>query len=413
MAAPLLGAGDGSLDISLLAGLHPLMTFSRASTATYMRAGTILSAAAGAPRFETDVAGNPLGVLSDTQSQNLAVQSVPGATGWGYFNTSNVPGAAADPSGGVAAEAVSDTATNAAHTFYHANLSFVSGTTYTQSIFVKAGTASLIQIAFPLNAFGANAYANFNISTGTWGTVGSAATALPPVQLANGWWRIGIYATATATIATTPQFATINSPTAANIPSYVGTGSTIYIWGLQVETGVVMTAYIPTSGSAVTRAADNLSLPLAVLPQLQSGVGYTFAFECDLQTNTPSNYRAVFGVDDASGFTNALYATVLPNGQFAWGGPIASLPNFVLPAVGTVLKTAFSINRGEMQVQAALNGAIVAPGALSNLPVFTNVGLMQAPPPWGSGATELGGHTRRVRAWPRVLSAAELAQVTT
>jgi len=61
--------------------LHPAVSFARASTATYMGpAGTLLTAAANAPRYEYDSLGNYLGLLIEQAQTNALLNSATVAT---------------------------------------------------------------------------------------------------------------------------------------------------------------------------------------------------------------------------------------------------------------------------------------------------------------------------------------------
>ena len=129
-----------------------------------------------------------------------------------------------------------------------AYVTFISGTNYTYSIYVKKGDGSsapnIVQLSLNGTYFGTSQYANYNISTGvvTSSTGGTAAIE----SSENGWYRISW--TATATSGGTGNVSALilcnNNPASVRLPSYVGsTTSNVFIWGAQLELGSTATPY--------------------------------------------------------------------------------------------------------------------------------------------------------------------------
>ena len=69
----------------------------------------------------------------------------------------------------------------------------------------------------------------------------------------NGWYRA--YATFAASSGTLANYLIFRND--SNSGSYTATGSSIYVYGFQVESGSYKTSYIPTYGTSVTRNADS------------------------------------------------------------------------------------------------------------------------------------------------------------
>ena len=153
--------------------------------------------------------------------------------------------------------------------FVRQNISFVSGTTYTYSVFAKAGTSSLISLGYHSSAFGAGQSATFNLSDGTY-TLGSANPIATMEDYGNDWWRCSITATATASTSRSTGFSSSAS----------GAVTTMYLYGAQLEQGSYPTSYIPTYGSAVTRSQD-VPTNLSASDLIGSDEGVMFL---DLQT---------------------------------------------------------------------------------------------------------------------------------
>jgi hypothetical protein len=107
---------------------------------------------------------------------------------------------------------------------------------YTVSIYAKANQRSWLNISWLSTA---NASAYFNLSNGTLGTVGSAATATI-TSVGNGWYRC----TMTATLVAGANTLAYYLASADNTLTYTGDGvSGIYLWGAQSVEGTAALPY--------------------------------------------------------------------------------------------------------------------------------------------------------------------------
>ena len=176
----------------------------------------------------------------------------------GTSATTVTANAGVSPSGANDASKVAATATTAAHTRQQ-TVEFVSGSSYTFSIFAKVGGWSTLQIAVGSAAFSGLPYANFDLSTGS--VVGGGGASFSITPFGNGWYRCTMTATATATTSTTAQFIVYNTPNPGRASSVLGNGiDGILAWGAQIEVGAFATSYIPTTNAASTRNADVASV---------------------------------------------------------------------------------------------------------------------------------------------------------
>lgn len=273
---PIIHAEDPSLFLDLQfqrdgaysARRGPLPTFTRASAAWRVNsAGVIVPAAVNEARIDY----NPTtlearGLLIEEQRTNATIRSEEFEdAAWTKFNTTATSNQAVSPDGTADADLLSETTANAVHSLYLASPSSVtSGTAYTASVFLKKGTGSTapdwIIFGFLFGGFGSARIA-FNVSTGAVGsTAGSITTQV--TQFANGWWRLAVTASATATAAWGSMVLSFsNNTNTTSTPTYVGqTTSDVFVWGAQFEAGAFATSYIPTTTAAVIRSADLCSI---------------------------------------------------------------------------------------------------------------------------------------------------------
>ena len=278
-------------DKTLTARKGPTPVFTRGSTGTFVGSnGLVQSAAVNAPRFDHDpVTLASRGLLIEESRTNICLQSENFGTTW--TNDTGLVAISLDqttsPSGAMDADKISENTTASNRRIAIQAQSFVSGTTYTFSCFVKAAERNFVQLRFG-TAFGGQ-FQNFVIGGVNAGTIGSGVGATAAIQAyPNGWYRCSITATSATTGSSQVTIGPQISSTALAWNPYVGTiGSGIFVWGAQNEVGSFATSYIPTTTGSVVRSADVCSI---------TGANFTSFYNNDQGT--------MVTVASANGFTS-------------------------------------------------------------------------------------------------------------
>ena len=241
------------------------------------------------PRFDHDpVTGVCKGLLMEEQRTNAAWYSgaIVQNTGWTGGATSTVAGTGPDGSPSYQiSEVVTSNIQSIANTGGAAALqgtSVVSGTNYTGSIFVKkvAGSIDWVQVTFGGSGFGATQYANFDIGSGTVGNfTGLASGTSPRIEnYGNGWYRLSISVTASATVPSNNIILafTQNTNVSVRLPPYAGNTSNSFLAAMcQFETGAFPTSYIPTVAASAIRSADTCSITGSAFSGFYNATGGT------------------------------------------------------------------------------------------------------------------------------------------
>jgi hypothetical protein len=303
---PTSGAGD--------------FTVTRATTATRVNAsGLIESVASGIPRLDYFASDGTVGcpaLLVEPAAQNLAFHSSNWTSNWVNTAITVVTGTTAttDPFGTNLANAISPTSGNTVHIAQSNNptqITYTSGTIYTQSAFFKQGTGvagRYVQLTFPGPIFSQLGYANFDLQLGTLavvsGTSADTNRAASIENFGNGWYRCRLTATCTLSataVGFTSALATASG--ALRVASFSGTVTdVIYGWGAQLETGSVATSYIPTTTAAVTRNADVVLVSGAVSGSIGQTEGTLYAeFSVDFN-NRDADILSLDGGSTSDGF---------------------------------------------------------------------------------------------------------------
>jgi hypothetical protein len=213
-------------------------------TATpYIRTTSTIS---GAPRFDHDpVTGDSLGLLVEEARTNLVLRSEEINVSPWFVAGATSPTRTADFAVAPDGTQTADKATSDSTSGHVAqNVSGSIGAVYTFSFYIKNIDATTSGVLVRVASTAVDAQINWSGATITG--VNNFIGAVDFEDVGSGWYRITT--TYTATEAT--QRGRIE-PTRTT-----GETESVLLWGAQLEAGAFPTSYIPTTTSAVTRAAD-------------------------------------------------------------------------------------------------------------------------------------------------------------
>ena len=229
------------LDFANARALDPRITFTRASTATYVgRDGLIKTAGEDEARFDHDpTTGESLGLLIEESRTNIVSYSQEfnngywSKTGGGNPGTTVTANQAVAPDGTTTADYIDYTSATTASKLVERSFDDTpAGKTYTGSVWIKGTAGQTINLI--LDGYGVDVTGEQYTLDGTWQRLTITRTYGPTFSAA-ALFRFGV----------------------RPLGLSAGTANQVYAWGAQIEAGSFPTSYIPTSGSTATRAVDD------------------------------------------------------------------------------------------------------------------------------------------------------------
>jgi hypothetical protein len=304
----LLNSGPRQQTFNLTAAIPSGWVFTRAgNTATYWNRGTLYTALANAPRFEFDVNGNALGYLNEPAATNSirnntmagAAAGTPGTlpTNWAFTSlqglSSQIVGVGTESGISYIDIRFYGTRTGSSSVAVQlettTGIAASSGQSWTTSYFARLAAGSLANVS--TTQIGTNFLNAGGMWTSGFGTPFTLATS-------------GLIGAAMAAVTQTADAAAVYTQ-----PYFAFTGTngsavdfTLRIGLPQVEAGTFATSRIITGATAVTRNADNLTVPLSTLYPWwwRAGNGGTIVFNWTVPTGNQTG-AVIGGVSSSAG----------------------------------------------------------------------------------------------------------------
>jgi hypothetical protein len=166
----------------------------------------------------------------------------------------------------------------------------------------------------------------------------------------------------------------------------------VLVWGAQAEAGSVATSYIPTSGSAVTRAADDLSITGSAFSDFYNQSEGTIYVET-LGRELGFNY--VYSISDGTSSNRIFAFHHNVNHVFIrYSGATQADIDAGTFTAGTLCRYAASFKQND--VRASIDGGAAVTDTSATLPTVSkiNIGARE------TNAEQLNGHIKRLIYWP-------------
>lgn len=404
-----------------------LVTFTRASTATYWdSAGVLQTAASGAARIDYDPATLAIrGLLVEPQSTNLLLQSQDiSAASYTRLNlvTTSYTDVLLAPDGTLTMDAMMESTTPTVYHGLHQTITkAASAITYAYSVFVRDKGRPLV-MAIQNTAATSGVFARFNPATGAvtstaaaFGT-GFTAGAMTAEALGGGLYRVTLTATSDTATTLKVEISLHNGTT----NTYTGNGTSgVYLWGQQLEAGEYATSYIPTTTAQVTRLTDMPNVA-TISPWYNQTAG-TFVVEAlrtslpAPQASSPSSYGKLVTMSDGTNNNAISFGTVAGQNNIytavtAAGAETMSYAALPMTAgVATKVALAITATSARLAVGGTLAGASDDTAVTMPAATLLTFGHRQD----GSLNTAWNGWIRSVKYYPRRVTNAELVSLTT
>jgi hypothetical protein len=382
-----------------------LITFTRASTATFVGSnGLIQSATTNTPRIDFDpVTKDRKGLLIEESRTNLTTQSE-SFSNFALRDVTLTQNATTAPDGTNNAVKIVENSDNDDH-YIHATITITSGATCTLSAFLKQSESNRHGY-LRTGSEGTTTYIVVDLSNGTVSETGSDVTSSSVQNFGNGWYRASFTYTNAGDTASGIIIGISNSTTpSSDFPVYTGDGSSgIFVFGAQFEEGAFPTSYIPTSGSTATRAADAASIATSAFGYNQDeGTLVTEA-----QTFLANNSHRILSINDGSSSNQIILMAHTTNHLFVGvGGATQGFcdAGFYDPNVFRKHAAAYQ----EDHFAACIDAGTVATDSSGTVPT---VNVMNIGSAFLSSFGFLNGHIKKLQYFPRRLSDTQLQEIT-
>jgi hypothetical protein len=358
---------------------------------------TLFNHPADVPRIEYDASGNVLGLLVEESRTNDLPDS--NLAGWSTIRSVLTLNAGVAPDGSVTATKL-DKGAGPGSRYILKTLSLVDRSV---SVFAKAGEASHVQLAATNTT---TSYVSFDLSSGTAADVGASITSYGIDDVGGGWYRCWAYLPTSANGSTVIAIPNASNPVWLSDPGDSPAGG-IYIWGAQAEAGSFPTSYIPTAGATATRSADVASIPVADFGYNQSEGSVVVEFDYKSYYNSPR----LFSLDQQSNANFEMLGYVNTSGVPLWfvndNGVTQANSNsgVTLGSGGSKAAVAYAVNDCAISV----DGSSPVLDGLASIPTVDQLRIGRE----AGSSSQLNGHIKSIRYYPRRLTDAQLQELTT
>ena len=369
-----------------------LITFTRASTGTYLDSdGLLKTATTNTPRIEYDANGNRKGLLIEEARTNF----VPNSQGGTNVNSFSLGTGSFDLELENYSVAPDGTTTGLQLKWFmgatggsYAGVTISAGTLSSQirtfSFFGKSNTAS-------------NQTMQFRKSDGS---------VVTNITITPEWQRFSI----SDSVASTGTNFQIWSPFSVSYTANVD----ISIWGMQLEEGSFSTSYIPTAGSTATRAADVASIPTSAFGYNQKAG--TVVCEFETQFGTTVGFPRIWEIGNTSTNINRVQVYVSSAAGNVFGAVFSN--NVLFCNINTGAQTSPASGRVAFAFADDDFAALIDGGS----PVTDTSGSFTTPSTprntlkiggaGDSSSANMSGHIKSIQYYPRRLTNTQLQELT-